>query len=241
MHTFRLVNGAGRHDTRQVPLEAAAGMHARCSGRSRRSWAASIPTSTARDLWTPSPPACFLSTSSASRCCPTPRTSTSRASISSTPPRSCPRSSPRSARSASLTLDRNPSDFFAETEQVAFDTAHLVPGIESPTTRCCRPATSRTSTRSSPASADRISRHCRSTVPSRPSTRCNRTASARRRSSPGGPATRPTRSAEAVPSRRRWPTAATPTCRATWPARRCANERPRDRTTSARQRCSGGA
>ena len=29
-----------------------------------------------------------------------------------------------------LTLDRNPTNYFAETEQVAFHTAHLVPGIE---------------------------------------------------------------------------------------------------------------
>src|SRR4029079_2117930 len=29
-----------------------------------------------------------------------------------------------------LTLNRNPDNFFAETEQVAFHTGHLVPGIE---------------------------------------------------------------------------------------------------------------
>ncbi|MFI7587337.1 catalase [Spongisporangium articulatum] len=34
-------------------------------------------------------------------------------------------------RIGKLTLDRNPTNFFAEVEQVAFHTAHLVPGIES--------------------------------------------------------------------------------------------------------------
>ena len=29
-----------------------------------------------------------------------------------------------------LVLDRNPKDYFAEVEQVAFSPAHLVPGIE---------------------------------------------------------------------------------------------------------------
>src|SRR5690606_15807908 len=31
-----------------------------------------------------------------------------------------------------LTLDRNPSNYFAETEQVAFNPGHLVPGIDVP-------------------------------------------------------------------------------------------------------------
>ena len=29
-----------------------------------------------------------------------------------------------------MTLNRNPENFFAETEQVAFHTGHLVPGID---------------------------------------------------------------------------------------------------------------
>ena len=32
--------------------------------------------------------------------------------------------------SARLTLNRNPDNFFAETEQVAFHTGHIVPGID---------------------------------------------------------------------------------------------------------------
>ena len=37
-----------------------------------------------------------------------------------------------------LTLDRNPDNFFAETEQVAFHPGHVVPGIDFTTIRCCR-------------------------------------------------------------------------------------------------------
>lgn len=29
-----------------------------------------------------------------------------------------------------ITLDHNPKDYFAEIEQIAFDPAHMVPGIE---------------------------------------------------------------------------------------------------------------
>ena len=45
-------------------------------------------------------------------------------------PRSCPRSSCRSMPVGRLVLNRNPDNFFAETEQVAFCTAHVVPGID---------------------------------------------------------------------------------------------------------------
>ena len=66
-----------------------------------------------------------------------------------------------------LTLDRNPTNFFAETEQVAFCTAHVPRASTSPTTRCSRRATSPTSTPSSPGSAARTSTSCRSTGPGR--------------------------------------------------------------------------
>ena len=38
-----------------------------------------------------------------------------------------------------MTLDRNPTNFFAETEQVAFHTGHVVRASISPTTRCSTP------------------------------------------------------------------------------------------------------
>ena len=58
------------------------------------------------------------------------RTRPSRASTCSTRPSSCPRSCARCGSSARMTLDRNPANYFAETEQVAFHPGHLVPGIE---------------------------------------------------------------------------------------------------------------
>ena len=45
-------------------------------------------------------------------------------------------------------LNRNPDNFFAETEQVAFHVANVVPGSTSPTIRCCRRGCFRISTRS---------------------------------------------------------------------------------------------
>ena len=37
-----------------------------------------------------------------------------------------------------LTLNRNPDNFFAETEQIAFHRDILFPGLISPMIRCCR-------------------------------------------------------------------------------------------------------
>jgi putative intracellular protease/amidase len=54
----------------------------------------------------------------------------SSGSTRSTRPRSGQRRSCRSSGSATLTLDRNPDNFFAETEQVAFCPSHVVPGID---------------------------------------------------------------------------------------------------------------
>ena len=48
-----------------------------------------------------------------------------------------------------MVLNRNPDNFFAETEQVAFHPGHVVPGIDFSTIRYCRDASSRTSIRSS--------------------------------------------------------------------------------------------
>ncbi len=52
------------------------------------------------------------------------------ASTCSTRRRSCPRSWCRSIPVGRLVLNRNPDNFFAETEQVAFCVAHVVPGID---------------------------------------------------------------------------------------------------------------
>ena len=72
------------------------------------------------------------------------------ASTCSTRPRSFPRSWCRCSRSAAWCSNRNPDNFFAETEQVAFCTAHIVPGHrlqQRPAAR--RAASIRTSTRRS--------------------------------------------------------------------------------------------
>ena len=57
-------------------------------------------------------------------------TSTSSASICSTPPSSFPRRLVPVVPVGKLTLNRNPDNFFAETEQVAFHTGHIIPGID---------------------------------------------------------------------------------------------------------------
>ena len=62
-----------------------------------------------------------------------------------------------------MVLDRNPDNFFAETEQVAYCPANVVPGSTSPTIRCSRGAYSPISTRRSRASAPPTSTNCRST------------------------------------------------------------------------------
>ena len=50
-----------------------------------------------------------------------------------------------------MVLDRNPDNFFAETEQVAFCPSHIVQGSTSAKTRCCRDGCSLISIRSSAA------------------------------------------------------------------------------------------
>ena len=99
-----------------------------CGTRPSRS-TAPTPTSTAATCGTPSTPATSRSGSSASSCSTT-SSPTRSTSTSSTPPRSSPRSSCRCAAVGRLVLDRTVDNFFAETEQVAFCTQNVVPGID---------------------------------------------------------------------------------------------------------------
>ena len=78
-----------------------------------------------------------------------------------------------------MVLDRNPTNFFAETEQVAYCTANVVPGSTSPTILCCRAATSPTSIPSSSAWAVPTSTRFRSTSRSARSTTCSATVTCR--------------------------------------------------------------
>ena len=127
VHTFRLVNAAGRIALRQVPLDAdrrhaLAGLGRSGQDLGRRSRLPS-PRSVGGDRG---------GRLSRVRAGPADlhRGAGRRASRStcSTRPRSCPRSSCRSSPVGKLVLNRNPDNFFAETEQVAFCTAHVVPG-----------------------------------------------------------------------------------------------------------------
>ncbi len=66
-----------------------------------------------------------------------------------------------------LMLNRNPDNFFAETEQVAFCPGHIVPGLDFRTIRCCRGVCSSTLTHRSAVWAGRTSTKFRSIVRSR--------------------------------------------------------------------------
>ena len=241
VHTFRLVNAEPRDRPGQVPLEAAArrALPGLGGGADRRR--ASTPTSTAATCTTPSRPAPSPNGTSASRSSPTPRRRPSRASTCSTRRSSCRRSWRRCRSSARSSLNGNPTNFFAETEQVAFHTGHLVPGIEGTNDPLLQGRSSPTSTPSSPGSAARTSRRSRSTGRTRRSTTTPATASTSRPCTPGRRRTRPT-------ARRRRPV---PGGRAEGgyvrraPARRgrrrSARRRRRSTTTSARRRCSARA
>ena len=75
-----------------------------------------------------------------------------------------------------MVLDRNPVNFFAETEQAAFHPGHVVPGLISPTTRSCRVVCFPTPTPRSAGSAARTSMSCQSTVRAVRCGICNATA-----------------------------------------------------------------
>ena len=88
-------------------------------------------------------------------------------------------------RVGKLTLNRNPDNFFAETEQVAFHAGHVVPGIDFTNDPLLQGGCSPTSTRSSRASAARTSTRSRSTGRWRRCTTTSATASCARRINAG--------------------------------------------------------
>ena len=129
VHTFRLVNAARRERVREVPLEPGRRHAFARLGRSgedlRRRSGLPSPRPVGSDRGR------RVSRSGSSACRSSPRSRPrSSASTCSTPPRSCPRSWCRCGRSGRMVLNRNPDNFFAETEQVAFCTAHIVPGLD---------------------------------------------------------------------------------------------------------------
>ena len=138
VHTFRLVNERGESVFVKFHWKPVAGTHSLV-------WDEAVKISGAdpdfhrRDLWeahrgrAPIP-----SGSSACRSSPRSRPSSS-ASTCSTRPRSCPRSWCRCSPVGRMVLNRNPDNFFAETEQVAFCAAHIVPGHRLHATIRCWP------------------------------------------------------------------------------------------------------
>ncbi len=127
VHTFRFVNDAGQVALREVPLEAAARRALGGLGRGAEDLRQGPGLPPPRPLGGDRERR--LSRVGARR----PdrrgggraRRSTSTCSIR---PRSFRRSSCRCERVGRLTLNRNPDNFFAETEQVAFHPGHVVPG-----------------------------------------------------------------------------------------------------------------
>ena len=129
VHTFRLVNDAGR-------------VAVRASSTGRRSWArirwrgtrpsrspAPIPTSTAATCGKRSKPANIRSGNSACRSSPKNRRRAVQFDILDAT-KIVPEELVPVQPIGRMVLNRNPDNFFAETEQVAFCTAHVVPGID---------------------------------------------------------------------------------------------------------------
>ena len=135
VHTFRLVNNNDGSRAGQVPLEAPGLEFIRWSGRRRRSPRAPILTSTA-GIW-PMRSRRGPSRNGTSRVQVFEDNATrrSKGSTSSTRPRSCRRSWRRFKTSALSLSMPNPTNYFAETEQVHLTPATLFPASRSPTIR----------------------------------------------------------------------------------------------------------
>ena len=127
VHTFRLVNAAGESRFVQVPLDAAAGHALAGLGRGRQDLRRRPRLPPPRPLG--GDRGRRVSRVRARRAdLHRGAGGAASASTCSTRPRSCRRSWCRCSRSAAWCSNRNPDNFFAETEQVAFCTAHVVPG-----------------------------------------------------------------------------------------------------------------
>ena len=137
-----------------------------------------------------------------------------------------------------MVLNRNPDNFFAETEQVAFCAAHIVPASTSATIPCLPAASTRTWTPRSRGWAARTSTRSRSTRRWPRSTTTSATACTGRRSPAVAWRTSPTRSAGGAPSRRAWP--ASCRSRSRWRTTRSGESRRSSPSTTTRPRCSGG-
>lgn len=133
-----------------------------------------------------------------------------------------------------MTLDNNPDNFFAETEQVAFHPGHLVPGIDVTNAPLLQGRIFSYLDTQLNASTASTSRSCPSTAPTRRATPSSRTATCSPRRARATSITTPTRAATS-PRCRPWRRADSSPTPSRSPARRCASAPPRSTTTTASQ------
>ena len=128
VHSYRLVNAKGESVFVKFHWNPTAGTHSLVWDEAVKLWAR-IQISTAAICGNRSKPASFPSTSSACRSSPKNRPS-SFPSTCSTRPKIVPEELVPVRPIGKMVLNRNPDNFFAETEQVAFCTANIVPGVD---------------------------------------------------------------------------------------------------------------
>ena len=130
VHTFRLVNAEGKHVAGEVPLEAGGRAGLAWCGRRPRSSAGSIPTSIAATCGKPSRPGAFPEWDFGVQVFPDTDEQTFEGIDLLDPTKLVPEELAPVQIIGRLTLNRNPTNYFAETEQVAFCTAHVPRGID---------------------------------------------------------------------------------------------------------------
>ena len=129
VHTFRLVNAQGKSRFVQVPLEAAARACIRWCGTKRRRSAGKDPDFHRRDLWEAIERGDFPEWELGLQIVEEKDEHKFDFDLLD-PTKLIPEELVPVRRVGKMTLNRNPDNFFAETEQVAFHTGHVVPGID---------------------------------------------------------------------------------------------------------------
>ena len=181
VHTFRLVNADGRHHAGEVPLEAAASASTPWSGRRRRCSPASTRTSTAATSPTPSRRARYPQWELGVQIFPDTAEQMFEGIDLLDPTKLVPEELAPVQAIGTMTLDANPTNYFAETEQVAFHAGHLVPGIDVTDDPLLQGAAVLLPRHPDhPARRPQLHAAARSTVRTPPSTTCCATASTRR-------------------------------------------------------------
>ena len=130
VHTFRLVNAEGEARSSSSTGSPSSASHSLVWDEAAEDRRRATPTSTAATCGRRSRPGDFPEWELGVQLFAEEDEPTGSTSTSSTPPSSSPRSWSRCGSIGRMVLDRNPDNFFAETEQVAFCTANVVPGID---------------------------------------------------------------------------------------------------------------